>query len=299
MKLNRLIVNILKINSYKGAVKRRKKYPPYGQFKKERINVPYIDDGNPQHTFDVIYAEENRKNCCIFDIHGGSYIFGEHMDNYIFAAEFVKEGYDVVTVDYEPNNGKMSTRDLISDVVKCLNYVFKHAKELELDQDCFAITGDSAGGHFALTLSQLILDKEYAKEAGFEFPEVNMIACLANCPVYDFVNIAKGNLSKSGAKRLFGPEYNDIKAFELFSPKVHIDSLTCPLFVSTCKKDFLKGESYHLKKDMEGRPNIFKFIDLDEEDTGHVHNVLHPEHPLGHLINMEMVKFLDDLLKKN
>ena len=297
MKLGKFIVNMLKKSSDNGSLKRRKQFPPYGKFKKERIDIPYIDDGNYQHTFDVIYAEENRKNCCVFDIHGGAYITGEHKDNYNFAAEFVKAGYDVVIVDYQPNDGTLSTKDLVDDIVKCFNYVFEHRKDLELEQDSFAITGDSAGGHFALTMSELICDKKYAKELGYAFPDdINLVACLVNCTVYDFTNIAKGNLSKSGSKRMFGPSYNGPKSFELLCPKAHIDSLTIPLFVSTCKKDFLKQQSYMLKKDMEGKSNLFKFIDLNEDDTGHVHNVLHPEHHLGRLINDEMMKFLDQTI---
>lgn len=300
MKLGRLVVNILKISSYRGCMKRRKLFPPYGLFKDERINIPYKDDNNPQHTFDVLLAEKYRKNVCILDIHGGAYIFGEHIDNYIFGKEFVKEGYDVVLVDYEPNNGKIDTKDLVDDIVDNFNYVFSHLKELGLENDKFVITGDSAGGHFALLLSELILNKEYAKELGYSFPEIELLACLVNCTVFDFVHISDGNLSKSGRKRMFGPNYHDVKAFEALCPKVHIDSLTCPVFISTCKHDFLRKQSYMLHEELLNRGIKVKLVDInsDEKHVGHVHNVLHPEHYLAIEVNKQMMEFIDECNKK-
>ena len=299
MKIGRFIVNILKRNSYKSTLKRRKIYPPHGVFK-ERINVPYIDDGNLQHSFDIYYAnKENKKNCLIFDIHGGAYIFGEHQDNYSFAYVFVEQGYDVVTVDYEPNDGTLDTKDLVDDVVKCINYVLNHKEELDIDYDCVALTGDSAGGHFALLLSELLLDKDYAKYLGYQFPKTNLVACLVNCPVYNFAHIGDGSLSRSGMKRMFGPNYKDLKSLEDLCPKVHLESLTCPVFTSTCKQEFLRAQSFMLQDDMKKKGNVFELVDInsDEKGIGHVHNVLHPEHPLGKKVNDAMMNFLEKVRK--
>ena len=300
MKIGKFVINILKRNSDKGAIKRRKAFPPYGLFKKERINIPYIDDNNPQHTFDVIYAEKNRKNAVIFDIHGGSYIFGEHKDNYIFMSKFVEQGYDAVIVDYQPNDGALSTMDLIQDIAKNFNYVFEHLKELELEGEDVIITGDSAGGHFALTMSELLLDKNYAAELGLSFPDVNLVACVVNCPVYNFAHLSENNLTRSGMKRLFGPTYNDQTMFEKLCPKIHLGSLTCPVFVSTCKKDFLRGQSLELANDMKDKPNPFELLDINSDDkmVGHVHNVLHPELPEGIQVNNAMMAFIEKNLKQ-
>ena len=292
-KIGRLVMNILKRNSYKGCVQRRKEFAPYGHFQNEKINIPYKNDNNPQHTFDVILADSPRKNVCVIDIHGGAYIFGEHQDNYWFASKFVEKGYDAVIVDYEPNDGTMDTKDLVDDIADNLNYVFSHLQELGLDKDNFVITGDSAGGHFALLMSELLLDQEYAKSLGYSFPKVNLIACLVNCPVYDFAHISDGNLTRSGKKRMLGPNYDKL---EDLCPKIHIKSLTCPVFVSTCTQDFLRAQSFLLEKDMKEQGNVFQLLDIEskEKHVGHVHNVLHPEHHLAIKVNEAMMKFIDD-----
>ena len=298
MRVGRFIVNILKLSSMDGTRKRRKTYPPINKYE-GRLNVPYIEDGNHQHTFDIFYAKENRKNCLVFDIHGGAYIFGDHHDNYPFAFEFVKEGYDVVTVDYRLNNGRGDIKTQCDDIYKNIIYVLTHKKELNIENEDIAVTGDSAGGHFAMLFSEAMLDKEFAKELGYEFPKENLVACLVNCPVYDFAHIGDGNLTNSGMKRMFGPTYKDKAKMELVCPKVHIKSLTCPVFVSTCKHDFLRIQSLMLKEDMKDRPDfMFVDIDSDEKHVGHVHNVLNIGHPLADKVNQAMVEFLNKYIKR-
>ena len=293
IKVNRFLMEIMIKNSLKQTKKWRKNYPPHGLFE-ERIDVPYMSDHTHRHSFDIYYAKENIKNIVIIDIHGGSYMYGDHLDNYILAIPFLKEGFDFITVDYIPNNGKMDTKDLIDDCVRCINYIFAHQKELGIEGKRFAITGDSAGGHFALTIAEAICDKEYAKRLGYEFPDVKLIACLLNCPVYNFAHVGDGFLTRSGMKRMFGPHYNDIEAVELICPKVNIDSLTCPLFVSTCSQDFLRQHSLLLKEDMEKRNHNYELLDIqsDDKNIGHVHNVLIPDHPLSQKVNNAMMDFI-------
>ena len=298
MKVGRLIVNFLKWRSARDARRRRRKFPRHGQYR-ERLNIPYIPDINSHHQYDVIYAKENRKNCCIIDIHGGSYIFGDHQDNYHFGLKFVEKGFDFISIDYVPNNGKGSVKDIIDQCATCLNVIFSNLKHLQLSEDVFAITGDSAGGHLAFILSQAIENPEIAEKLGLSFPkEFKIVATLLNCPVYDFVHLGDGMLTNSGKKRIIGPSYKDEEALKLISPDQYIDSFKGPLFLSTCKQDFLLSESLKLKEAMEKKDNVFKFVfvDSDEKHVAHVHNVLWPEHPRSIEVNDQMAEFIGSLL---
>lgn len=300
MKFGRLVVELCKWNSEKDNRKRRKLMPPYGRYE-ERINIPYIDDDDIHHKFDVIYApKEKRKGCCIIDIHGGAYIFGESQDNYNFMTIFVEQGYDVVLVDYRLNDGKLvSTKDQVDDIALCINYVFSHLKELELDKDDFAITGDSAGGHFALLIAEAIMNKDVAKKLGYEFPDIPIKATLLNCPVYDFENISKGTLNSAGQKRMFGRDYKDLSTFKLISPKEYLNSFDGPLFVSSCKHDFIGIHSQLLNKDMQGRNNLyhFEYLDTDVKHVGHVHNILYLKQPEAIQVNNAMMDFIEKARK--
>ena len=299
MKVGGFIVDLLVRSSYRSTLKRRKNYPSFSLFR-NTINIHYKDDNNPYHTFDVFLADEkNRKKCCIIDIHGGAYVFGEHYDNYPFAIPFLEKGFDFVTVDYEPNDGKKDTKDLVDDIYACIKFFLDHKEELGIDYNCFVLTGDSAGGHLALLFSELILNKTFAKQLGYEFPNINLVACLVNCPVYNFAHIGDGSLSKSGMKRMFGPNYHDILAMELLCPKVHISSLKCPVLTSTCSQDFLRSQSFELQEDFKGRKYPFKLIDINsnKKGIGHVHNVLHPEYEESIAVNDAMIDFINSNLE--
>ena len=300
MRVGKLIVNLLKHNSYKSALKRREMYKPYGKYE-ELIDVPYIDDGNYWHKFDLMYGKGEKKNCCIIDIHGGSYIFGEHIDQYVFGEYFLKEGYDFISADYIPNDGNRSTKDIFDDLYQMLLYISSHLKELKLENDVFVITGDSAGGHLAISFMEAMDDDNYAKELGYTFPEnIKAKACLANCPVYDFVNLPRKHLLKSGMKRMFGPTYKDVDSFKLLDPKTHLNSLKSPIFLSTCKKDFLRAHPLEMVNDLKDKKVIYELVDInsDEKGVGHVHNVLHPFRKESAEVNDAMLKFIERAIAK-
>ena len=82
MKINRPTLKFLK-RYFESVIKKRRKTYPNKDTYKSWIDVPYLDDNNEYHTYDVYLAkEENRKHCCFIDIHGGSYLFGHHQDNF-------------------------------------------------------------------------------------------------------------------------------------------------------------------------------------------------------------------------
>ncbi|MBO4856232.1 MAG: alpha/beta hydrolase [Bacilli bacterium] len=295
MKLGKFLIKFFNKLSDDETKKRRKHYPPHGEFE-ETINIPYIEgDYNPQHSFDVYLANDNRNNICLIDIHGGAYIFGEHKDNWPFCYNFAKQGFDVVNVDYKTNDGTRSVKDSINDIVKCLNYVYEHRKELGLAKDKFVITGDSAGGHFALTLAELFGDEKYASKLGYKTPNMDVLAVLVNCPVYDFANLKDENFTEAGAKRMFGPKYKNKNYFVDICPKTHLKSLHMPLFVSTCTQDFIRKQSLMLIADMKKREDIkFSHIDIKskKKDIGHVHNVLLPKLAESQQVNDAMRDFI-------
>ena len=201
MKLNRLAVNIIRLFVLSDIKKRRKKYPPHNLYR-ERLDIPFIKDGLINHQYDVYLANENnRKRICLLDIHGGSYMFCTHQDNYHFATKFLEQGYDVVSLDYLPNNGKRDTLDLVDDIVKNINHLFEHLIEYDLQDDIFFITGDSAGGHFALLISEMLIDKKIQDKFKMKLPDFNIKGVLVNSPVYDFANDIDKSVSRSGMKR--------------------------------------------------------------------------------------------------
>ena len=297
MKISRLALNFVRSWILRDIKARRKNYPPRDEYR-HFIDVPYIDDKNKHHTYDVYLANEsNRKHCCFIDIHGGSYIFGEHQDNYPYAKVLLDAGFDVVLVDYIPNNGKIDIEDIFKDCASNLQHLFANLQEFDLKNDKFVITGDSAGGHLALLLSIAIQNKEVREKLGLDLPEFDPIATVVACPVYDFENIGVGSMRPGALKRMLGPKYNDKAHLAKFSPKTYIEYHHIPLFLSTCKNDFIRPESISLNKDMSGKEG-YQFIDINSDDKNidHVHNITKIYLKESIEVNNAIVAFVDKLL---
>ena len=297
MKIGKTALNLLNYFIRKDIKKRREHYPPHSF--KEWINVPYVDDGNLYHTYDVYLAnEDNRKRVCIIDIHGGAYILGEHQDNYPFAYYFLNKGYDVVSTDYIPNNGKRSSLELVKDVVNNILHLLAHLKDYDLEDDKIVLAGDSAGGHFALLIAELFKNKNAAKELGFDLPDLDIKAVVLCCPVYNFEDLGKGVMSKSGLKRMLGPTYKDPELLRKLSPRTYVKFFDLPIFVSTCTNDFIRTESLLLNDELKERNN-FQFYDLkcDDKNVDHVHNVVKLNLKESIMVNDEIVTFIDKYTK--
>lgn len=299
MKIGRIGMEFLKTYLTISNKKAFKSHPPRNAFR-SRINIPYIDDGSECHTYDVYLANEsNRKHCCIIDIHGGSYIFGNHRYNYPYAYYLLKAGFDVVLVDYEPNNGKKDISDLLNDVCLNLKHLKEHLEEYDLDKDLFVISGDSAGGHIALLIATAMQCEDVAKATQLYLEEFDIRATVLSCPVYDFANLPHGALKSSALERMLGPKYNDIRYLEIYSGRTYINQHRLPLFVSTSNHDFLRSESLLLASEVKGKEN-FKLVDIktDNKEANHVHNVTKIELKESVEVNEEIIKFIDDIINQ-
>ena len=300
MKFGRFVIDILRLRLIYYNHLRKKRFKEY-QYSAFKLDEPFIDDGNKNHQMDIFLAKEsNRNNICIIDIHGGAYVFGGHRDNLPFAYKLYENGFDVIAVDYVANNGKRHTKQSIDDLYACIKHIFTHLKEYHLENDRFVITGDSAGGHFALLLAEAADDPEFAKQLGYDFTNIKFDVVLVNCPVFDFVNIGNDMLSNSGKKRMFGLDALDNESRALISPKEHFASLKTPLFVSTCKKDFLRSESMMLKEHLDQFKYPSRFVDInsDAKWIDHVHNVLRPHLKESIQVNNEMMDFIYEIIPR-
>ena len=297
MMVNKLMLDILAKLVQKDVKKRRKGYPNRDEFKHWQ-DIKYLEDDNCYHTYDVYLADpSNRKHCCFIDIHGGSYIFGHHFDNYPYAYVLLKAGFDVVLVDYEPNNGKKDIYDILSDCAANLKHLMAHLDDYDLSKDKFVITGDSAGGHIALLISTALQNKEVKQLIKLDLPDINVLATVVACPAYDFEMLGTGILTNRAKKRMLGPKYNDREHLKTYSPKTYIEYHHAPLFLSTCKNDFVRNESLLLNKDMENEPG-YKFVDInsDDERVDHVHNITKIYLKESIEVNNAIVDYINNLL---
>ncbi len=264
----------------------------YADSCEKRIGVPYVENGAPGQVVDIYYADKAiRKDIVLVEMHGGFYVGGDRRKCRPFASVFLKEGFDVVLVEYRLNDGKVDVADELSDCAAALDYLTLHAEELGLNKDRMFVTGDSAGGHLALYMAESSQNRSMPIHPEFFVAR----GALLNCPAYDYASFGNSpGFTVSALEWFIGPKYDNMEWLESVSPKTFISDYTGPLFVSTCTKDFIRAQSLMIKADCDslGRPFEFLDIESDKRAVGHVHNVLNPNLPESQTVNSRMMEFM-------
>lgn len=268
--------------------------PSYADECEILIGIPYVQGGDERQVLDVYYASDSlRRGAVLIDIHGGFYVGGKRESNRPFASEFLKEGFDVVLVEYRLNDGVRDVGDELSDCAAALDFLYDHAEDLGLNKDRMFVTGDSAGGHFALYLAEGAFNEALPVRPQRFKPS----GVLLNCPVYDFVSCANTRVFADPTLAWFiGPRFKDKEWMASLSPRTYIDGFSCPLFVSTCKRDFVRIQAEYLKADCDSLGLSFEYLDIDSDKrkVGHVHNVTDPTLPESRLVNESMIRFMTE-----
>ncbi len=269
--------------------------PAYADSLEKKLSIPYVDGGTSEQVMDIYYAAPGvRKDAVLIDIHGGFYIAGKRENNRGFASVFLREGYDVVLLEYRVNNGITDVSDELADCAAALDYLTAHSQELNLNKDRMFLTGDSAGGHLALYMAEASEDTSMPiRPKTFKTRGV-----MLNCPAYDFASFAEGSgFSKSALAWFIGPRYKDRQYLETLSPRSFIGSYSGPLFVSTCTHDFIRSQALLIKSDCDSLGRTVDFIDIDIESedrrVGHVHNVINKDLQESKEVNTRMLEFMN------
>ena len=296
MKIGAFLLRVIMKGVGKMDAKKRDHWPRFNAYR-HVFNIDALGDGEYLHGFDVYYApEEIRNGIVLIDIHGGAYIYGDRKNNFGYASVFLAKGYDVVTLDYEHNDGKtIGVERQVETLCRQLAYLHNHAKELGLDPEKFCLLGDSAGGHFALLLAQLSLSPELREKLGVDLGGIRIHGVAVSCPVYDFKRaLNTPMLSRSGRRAMFGPNFESEQLGDLYSPKTHAKLLTIPVFLTSCFNDFLNQDSLDLEADAKriGMNLRFSFVENQDRSVGHVFNVIDFHLPDAIRVNDETDEFI-------
>ena len=264
----------------------------YADSCEKRIGVPYVQEGTSAQVVDIYYADSLlRKDAVLIDIHGGFYVAGKRQNNRAFASEFLKAGFDVVLLEYRVGDGKLDVSTSLTDCAAALDYLTKNASALGLNKDRMFITGDSAGGHLALYMAEGASDTAVPIRPSVFSPRGVML----NCPAYDFASFAdKEAFTEEALSWFIGPRWEDNAWLESVSPRTFISSYRGPLFVSTCRNDFIRGQALLIMTDCVAMDYDIEFIDLDTANAkvGHVHNVISPALADSRTVNGKMIDFM-------
>ncbi len=105
------------------------------------------------HFFKVQDSKNSGYSPALLLFHGGGWQYGNPSMFYRQCKYFSRKGINCISAEYriESLHGT-DPRAAIDDAVYVLNFLEKHARELQIDSERIAVGGGSSGGHLAATL---------------------------------------------------------------------------------------------------------------------------------------------------
>ena len=281
---NDLIVKIMQI-SWKFCDKSDKKRmatqtPPENVVKVK--DIPYIDDGNPYHKFDVFYPEGKIAKeglPVIIDIHGGGWMYATKDLNEYYCMELAKKGYCVFSISYRlvPD---VTVNEQIKDCAEALAFIRGNMKDYPANKKTVMLTGDSAGGQLALYSTILNNNPDAREIFGTVDTKLNIKCLLLTSPV---TYAKSGGWFSIYTKKMWGKDYKTKSTYNYMDLNeiMELANDMPPTYFITSSGDTLAHDqtvnayNYFVEKGYECE--IEDFTDLrDGKKLPHVFSVLDP-----------------------
>jgi acetyl esterase/lipase len=262
----------------------------------EQNDIAYLDGGHKFHLLDI-YRPKNStgKLPVIFSIHGGGWYYGDKELNKKYCMHLALYGFAVVNISYRLAL-EVSYDKQLEDCFAALNFIEKNAEKHQLDLNNVFLTGDSAGGHLA-SLVVNIMASEKLQELFLVKANVLVKAVGFICPAFDITRATK--ILGAGIlylRPMFGKGYKKSKFFSHADFTANISEKMPPSFVMTSYGDFLKkivlkGYQMMLDKNVECELLYFDKPTVTGNVLGHVFNVSQPWYPESIEVNKKMTDF--------
>jgi len=117
-------------------------------------DLPYVDDGNPAHTLDVIRPRSPHPESLpvVLYLHGGGFRILSKETHWMMAGSFATRGYLVFNANYRLS-GEAPFPAAVEDAVDALAWVVRNAERFGGDPGRIVLAGESAGANLASALT--------------------------------------------------------------------------------------------------------------------------------------------------
>lgn len=118
-------------------------------------NVTYLTANNYESKLDLYLSrDESRPAPTLIYIHGGGWTGGSKEGSILSAVPYLEMGWNVVNVEYRLARVSLAPA-AVEDCLCALRWVIRNAKQYNIDTTRLVLTGNSAGGHLALTTGMI------------------------------------------------------------------------------------------------------------------------------------------------
>ena len=152
--------------------------------------------------------------------HGGGWVGGNKEANVLRLLPYLEQGWAAVNVQYRLGNVSLAPA-AVEDSLCALRWVVRNAEQYGFDPEKLVVSGNSAGGHLALTTGMIPSEAGLDRQClGSETPDV---AAIVNWyGITDVGDLLSGVNEKSYAVRWLGSQSNIYEIADRVSPLKYI-----------------------------------------------------------------------------
>ncbi|MCC2958526.1 alpha/beta hydrolase [Massilia sp. IC2-477] len=134
-------------------------------------NVTYLKASGQELKLDVLLPDDyaSKARPVVLRFHGGGWVAGSRESSALSALPWLQMGYTVVNVSYRLGNTALAPA-AVEDTLCALQWVGRNAKKYNFDLSKVVTTGNSAGGHLALTTSMIPADSPFTNQCAANEP---------------------------------------------------------------------------------------------------------------------------------
>jgi acetyl esterase/lipase len=191
-------------------------------------NITYLTANNFEAKLDVYRRRGvTTPNQTLIYIHGGGWTGGAKEQNSLTFLPFLQMGWNVVNVEYRLARISQAPA-AVEDCLCALRWVIRNAKQHNIDTSRLVVTGNSAGGHLALTTAMLPASAGLDRQCpGTE--ELKVAAVINWYGITDVVDLLAGPNMKVYAVTWLGALTNREEIAKRVSPLTYVRSGLPPI----------------------------------------------------------------------
>lgn len=186
-------------------------------------NITYQVSSGYENRLDVYQFRTEKPNATLVYIHGGGWASGYSKEQYQhWFLPFLHMGWNIVNVEYRSSAIALAPA-AVEDCLCALRWVYKNARQYNIDTTRLVTMGHSAGGHLALTTGMIPASAELDRQCpGKE--ELRVAAIVNWFGITDVADVTDGPNIQTYAMKWFAAMPNRREGAKRVSPMTYVRS---------------------------------------------------------------------------
>lgn len=281
----------------KGDARRLKKLQQDVSDLNIRKDIPYIQDGDKGHLFDIYTLKNIRHDAPVMiNLHGGGLFASYKEVNANFNYEWARLGYQTVSISYR-RIPEVTLKQQISDVMCAIRYIDEHALELGLNMEKVYLSGDSAGALLAFYVlsihgSHRLQEAFQEKDFAFQFAGAGLISI--------FLDTQRKDMMKCVSDMVLAQEEQAFPYAPYLLDPIQMLKETCypPLYLVSGEQDLIQKDTLKFVDALQKNQYHYRFLNFPkgkERKLDHVFAVKYPKWPESKQVFEEMINYFKEV----